>query len=119
MDSNRIDRFSIYHVNCEILISQGNNRCNIYKKHRKPLCALASRHNKSKQADACNSDHTSGASGTGEFLNHIDSTETGQPLDLSPCLPTESCTELTVFDNIMELHDGLKGHGDIPSGMEK
>jgi len=74
---------------------------------------------RSKQADACTSDHRSGTSSSGKFMNNIDSTEKDQPLDLSPCLPIESCTDSTMLDTVTELHDGLKGNGDIPSGMEK
>ena len=46
VDSNRMDLPSIYHVNCEVLISQGSSRCDCCKKHRKSLCAMASRDRK-------------------------------------------------------------------------
>ena len=119
MDSHRTEFPSIYHINCEVLINQGKSRCECCKRHRKSLCALASRHERSKLADACTSDHSSGTSGSVKFMNNTDSMEKDQPLDLSSCLPIESCTDSTMLDTVMELHDGLKGNGDIPSGMEK
>ena len=48
---------SIYHVNCEVLISQGSSRCECCKKHRKSLCAMASRDRKDDVTNP--SSHTS------------------------------------------------------------
>jgi len=41
VDTTRTGFPSIYHVKCEVLVSQGNHRCNCCKKHRKSLCAMA------------------------------------------------------------------------------
>ena len=46
IDSNRTGVPSIFHVNCEILIAQGSQRCCCCKRHRKSLCAMATRNHK-------------------------------------------------------------------------
>ena len=56
VDFNRTGVPSIYHINCEILISQGSSRCDHCKKHRKSLCAMASRGRKDGLTDP--SSHT-------------------------------------------------------------
>ena len=56
MDSDRTGVPSIYHVKCEVLISQGSSICDRCKKHHKSLCAMASRDHKDEITDP--SSHT-------------------------------------------------------------
>ena len=56
VDSSRTGVPSIYHVYCEVLISQGNSICDCCKKHHKSLCAMASRDCKDEVTDP--SSHT-------------------------------------------------------------
>ena len=56
VDSTRAGFPSIYHVNCEVLISRGSKRCSYCKNHRKSLCAMACRDLKDERTDP--SSHT-------------------------------------------------------------
>jgi len=96
---------SIYHIKCEVLLSQASSRCECCKKHQKSLCALAIHHNNSGPTD-----DISGTTVSSELPNICDNTENEQPdpIDTSKTL----CT-------ISDLHNGLKKHGGIPSGMYK
>ena len=108
MDSTRTGEPSIYHINCEVLLSQTSSRCEYCKKHRKSLCALASRHKNSNRTD-----DGIDATVNSEFTNIGDSTENEQP---NPCLPIDTSKRLCT---LTELQDGLEKHGSIPSGMYK
>ena len=51
VDSTRTGSPSMYHVKCEVLISQGSKRCSCCKNHRKSLCAMASHDLKDDRTD--------------------------------------------------------------------
>ena len=106
VDSSRTGVPSIYHINCEVLLSQTSNRCEYCKKHRKSLCALASRHKNSDRTDDGIDATVSSA-----FTNIGDSTENEQP---NPCLPIDTSKRLCT---LTDLQDGLEKHGSIPSGI--
>ena len=103
VDSTRTGVPSIYHIKCEVLLSQASSRCECCKKPRKSLCSLASRHNNRGQTD-----DISGTTVSSELPIICESTENEQPdpIDTSKTL----CT-------ISDLQDGLEKHGSIPSGM--
>ena len=56
VDTTRTGSPSIYHVNCEMLVTRGNHRCSCSKKHRKLLCAIATRDQKDDKTNP--SSHT-------------------------------------------------------------
>ena len=108
IDSMRTGIPSIYHINCEVLLGQTGSRCDCSKKHRKSLCALASRHKNNDQKD-----DVIGTTVSSEFPNICESTESEQPNQL---LPIDTSKRLCT---VTDLQDALEKHGSIPSGMSR
>ena len=92
VDSSRTGVPSLYHVNCEILIRQGTNRCDYCKKHRKSLSAMASHHHEREQTVV----HTS-------------------ILSLKVSIPIIAYIN-ALASTVSNLQDKVKSYGDIPSG---
>ena len=110
VDSSRTGVPSIYHVNCEIMISQGTTYC---KKHHKSLCAMASRYRKHEQTD----NHISPT----ESKHDCDSIAIEQPQKVRP-LSLKVSVPITAYINtlastVSDLQDRLKSYGDLPSGI--
>ena len=113
VDSTRTGFPSIYHVNCEILISRGSKRCSYCKNHRKSLCAMACRDLKReyKQTNACS--HMDSHLVTG--VDHSIAVEKTQALKIS--LPLESYVNAPV-DSICSLQNRLNNCKAMPSGIQ-
>ena len=93
VDSSRTGVASLYHVNCEILMRQGTNRCDYCKKHRKSLSAMASRLYEHEQTVV----HTS-------------------PLSLKVSVPIIAYINAPA-STVSNLQDKIKSYGNIPSGI--
>ena len=106
---------SIYHIQCEVLISEDTIRCDYCKKHRKSLCAMASRHCKNEQTDLSNdTDHTSVTEFKHEY--NIEQSQKMQPPGLLISLPISAYIDAPA-SSVNNLQDRLKSYGAIPSGI--
>ena len=111
VDSTRTGSPSIYHVKCEVLISQGSKRCSCCKNHRKSLCAMACRDLKCehKQTDATSHMDSHVLPG----VRHNITDEEKQVLKIS--LPLEAYADAPV-DSICSLQNRLNSCQAIPPG---
>ena len=96
IDSNRTGVPSIFHVNCEILIAQGSQRCCCCKRHRKSLCVMATRNTRRE-----------------EHINDVRLLEEDNELIVS--LPTSAYTD-SPADSIETLQNRLRSVGTLPTG---
>ena len=105
VDTTRTGFPSIYHVKCEVLVSQGNHRCNCCKKHRKSLCAMAAHDLSNDKMGEKSNDLQFKCSGYTEEVNElIVSVPVSAYID-SPASSVES------------LQRRLRSHGVLSSGI--
>ena len=101
VDNTRTGVPSIFHVKCEVLIAEGSHRYSCCKKHRKSLCAMATR-------DLTN--HR-----TGKDTNDVQLQEEANELIVS--LPVSAYSD-SPASSIEILQNRLRSHGALPSGTD-